>query len=242
MGYNTSKSFLKEKSRLRDSIIKRMMQVIITIVIQAAILFIASGGLHWLMAWAYIGVYVGIVIINSLFILPKDPELIAERGQIKEGTESWDKFLAGLMSAFGPAATLTVAGLDKRFGWSPQMLLPIQFIGLVLLALGFAFFSWAMASNRFFSGVVRIQEDRGHSVATAGPYRFVRHPGYVGFIISSVATPILLGSLWALIPGVLAICIIILRTALEDKTLHQHLEGYKDYAQQVRYRLFPGIW
>jgi protein-S-isoprenylcysteine O-methyltransferase Ste14 len=99
-----------------------------------------------------------------------------------------------------------------------------------------------MASNRFFSSVVRIQTDRGHTVATGGPYRFVRHPGYVGMMVSALGTTILLGSLWAFIPATLLIGLIIFRTALEDRTLQNELEGYKEYAARVRYRLLPGVW
>ena len=99
-----------------------------------------------------------------------------------------------------------------------------------------------MAANAFFSMVVRIQEDRGHAVATGGPYRYVRHPGYVGMMLSLLGTPLLLGSLWALVPAGLATCLYVVRTALEDRTLQEELEGYKDYAGQVRRRLLPGVW
>jgi protein-S-isoprenylcysteine O-methyltransferase Ste14 len=99
-----------------------------------------------------------------------------------------------------------------------------------------------MASNKFFSTAVRIQMDRSHTVASGGPYRYVRHPGYVGYIISWFATSLALGSLWALILVGLVMCLFVIRTALEDKTLLEELDGYQDYAKQVRYRLLPGIW
>lgn len=129
-----------------------------------------------------------------------------------------------------------------RFGRSPQLALAIQLIALVLLVLGYALFSWAMASNPFFSTLVRIQGERGHAVASAGPYRIVRHPGYVGWIILSIATPLMLGSLWGVMPGGLSALLMAVRTALEDKTLLAELDGYQDYAQTVRYRLLPGVW
>jgi len=101
-----------------------------------------------------------------------------------------------------------------------------------------------MVSNAYFSTVVRIQEERGHAVCTSGPgpYRFVRHPGYAGAILQSLATPLLLGSLWALVPGGLAALLVVARTALEDRMLHEELEGYREYAAQVHYRLLPGVW
>jgi protein-S-isoprenylcysteine O-methyltransferase Ste14 len=108
--------------------------------------------------------------------------------------------------------------------------------------LGWALFMWAMGANAFFSEAVRIQEERGHTVVTDGPYRYVRHPGYVGAILALFATPLLLGSLWALIPAGLATIGYVVRTALEDKTLQEELDGYTEYAQQTRYRLLPGVW
>nr|NIN68360.1 isoprenylcysteine carboxylmethyltransferase family protein [Anaerolineae bacterium]NIN98447.1 isoprenylcysteine carboxylmethyltransferase family protein [Anaerolineae bacterium] len=107
---------------------------------------------------------------------------------------------------------------------------------------GYALGVWAIASNAFFSQIVRIQKERGHRVATGGPYRFVRHPGYVGTILVGLAAPIMLGSLWALIPGGAVALLFILRTALEDQTLLGELEGYGTYAGRVRYRLLPGVW
>jgi protein-S-isoprenylcysteine O-methyltransferase Ste14 len=139
-------------------------------------------------------------------------------------------------------AKYILAGLDVRFEWTAQMPLTLQIAALVIAALGYALGTWAMAANAFFSKVVRIQEDRGHAVATGGPYRYVRHPGYTGTIASELATPIMLGSLWALIPGGLAALLFVIRTALEDRTLHEELDGYRDYARRVRYRLLPGIW
>jgi len=108
--------------------------------------------------------------------------------------------------------------------------------------LGQGLFTWGMVSNKFFSTAVRIQTDRDHTVASGGPYRYVRHPGYVGYITASFATALALGSLWALIPAGLTMCLLVVRTALEDQTLQDELDGYKEYAQQVRYRLLPGVW
>jgi protein-S-isoprenylcysteine O-methyltransferase Ste14 len=115
-------------------------------------------------------------------------------------------------------------------------------ISFVLVALGYALSSWAMLSNPFFSGTVRIQGERGHSVATAGPYHYVRHPGYSGWILANLTTPVALGSLWGLLPGLLVVLGFVVRTAMEDRTLQTELDGYKEYTQQVRYRLVPGIW
>ncbi len=98
-----------------------------------------------------------------------------------------------------------------------------------------------MASNAFFAEGVRIQTERGHTVATGGPYCFVRHPGYSGAILSFVATPFLLGSWWALLPALAGSAPYVLRTALEDRTLRAELPGYEAYTQQTRYRLLPRV-
>ena len=239
MNTNTSANQPNGKSDLASRIRKRMLQVVVQFLVLAAILFISSGRLDWVWAWAYLGVGVTILAINVL-VMP--PEVIAERGRTdKEGIKSWDRVLTTL-SILPTLGTPIMAGLDVRFGWSPQLALAIQIVALVVWALAQGLFTWAMVSNRFFSTSVRIQADRGHTVASGGPYRYVRHPGYVGYIASSFATALALGSLWALIPAGLVMCLLVVRTAREDRTLQEELNGYKEYARQVRYRLLPGVW
>lgn len=123
-----------------------------------------------------------------------------------------------------------------------DMGLVIQFLNLVLVVFGYGLFSWTMVSNKFFSGVIRIQKERGHAVVKTGPYRYVRHPVYAGLITAVIATPVLLGSLWALLPEAITAVIFIFRTTLEDRTLLQELDGYGTYTQQVRYRFVPSRW
>jgi protein-S-isoprenylcysteine O-methyltransferase Ste14 len=137
---------------------------------------------------------------------------------------------------------LVVAGLDKRFAWSPRLPLLLHGTAFVIIGLGYSLSTWATVANRFFSAVARIQREREHVVVTTGPYQYVRHPGYAGAIVTSLATPLLLGSLWALVPAALAVCQLVIRTALEDRFLQDELEGYHHYAAQVRYRLLPGVW
>ena len=137
---------------------------------------------------------------------------------------------------------IIIAGLDYRFGWSAPIPLAISLAALLVGLLGFAFSTWALVENRFFSAVVRIQTDRGHSVCSTGPYRFVRHPGYAGGILFYLMTPLILSSWWAFIPALLTTIFTIIRTHLEDKTLQAELDGYEAYARQTRYRLLPGVW
>jgi len=135
-----------------------------------------------------------------------------------------------------------VAGLDVRFGWKPELTLAVQIAALAAGLLGVALIVWAMAANRYAAVYARIQKERGHAVATTGPYRFVRHPFYVGTITFSLAIPLALGSPWALIPGGLAALLFIVKTAAEDRMLREGLEGYREYAERVRYRLLPRVW
>jgi protein-S-isoprenylcysteine O-methyltransferase Ste14 len=226
------------ESNTSRAVQKRILRVVITYLILAAILLISSGRLDWIWAWAYLGVGLGILVINAV-ILPA--ELIAERGQPGDNVKRWDRVLTTL-AHLPTLGVPIVAGLDERFGWSSQMVPVIHLTGLAFFALGRGLFSWAMASNRYFSTLVRIQMDRGHTVATSGPYRYVPHPGYTGYMVSFLGMALALGSLWAIIPAGLIACLLVVRTALEDRTLQDELSGCKDYARRVRYRLLPGIW
>ena len=146
------------------------------------------------------------------------------------------------MALFGPLLTLLVAGLDKRFGWSPALPPVVHVIALLVMFFGMIITTWAIVSNAFFSGYVRIQEERGHQVASGGPYRYVRHPGYLGGILFNLASPFMLGTLWALVPALLTVVVVVIRTNREDKTLQLELDGYDDYSRQVSFRLLPGVW
>ncbi|NIS83457.1 MAG: isoprenylcysteine carboxylmethyltransferase family protein [Anaerolineales bacterium] len=231
-----------KKSDISGGVLKWLLKVCFSILVLAAVLFTSSGRLDWMMAWVYIVVYVVYLGVTALILISNNPELVAERAQIKQDVKDWDKVLARLTAIFGTGVTLLVAGLDMRFGWSSQITLVFQIGGLTVAVLGYLLTFWAMVSNKFFSAFVRIQKDRGHTVATAGPYQVLRHPGYVGMTMFALGTPLVLGSLWALIPAGLSMCLTVVRTKLEDRTLQDELEGYKDYARRVRYRLLPGIW
>jgi len=217
--------------------------IVILLALPAVILFGSSGQLQWGMAWIYVGLTAAFSLGSRIIMLWKTPELAAERGQAlgKKDTEPWDKVLMPL-GVIIFIIVLIVAGLDKRFEWSPDLPLVLHVAAFVITALGYSFSSWATVANKFFSSVVRIQRDREHTVVASGPYNLVRHPAYAGTVVTSLATPLLLGSLWALIPAALAACQLVVRTALEDKTLQEELEGYHDYAARVRYRLLPGVW
>lgn len=204
---------------------------------------IISGAWNWWEAWAYLVINVLGFIVSRVLAARRNPDIIAERARSMElqGAKSWDRLLAPML-ALGYLLILLVAGFDKAFGWTSPFTLNTKLIALFVIVLGIVFSSWALIENKFFSGVVRIQTDRGQLVVTTGPYRFVRHPGYAGGLWTYLAMPLLFDSLWAFIPTVLLVAVLILRTSLEDRTLQAELSGYKEYTQQTRYRLFPGIW
>jgi len=225
----------------RRAITRRFAQIGLMIVFQAVLLFAAAGTVGWWPGWAYLGLYLFLIAVNAIAILPNDRGLIEERGQPKEAMRAWDRTFARVTAVLGPAI-LVVGGLEARFGWPPAIPLWLQVVGGVVMTLAYLLFSWAMSANRFFSTIVRVQKDRGHTVVSSGPYRFVRHPAYAGTVVIGLATPLLLGSAWALVPGVLTSAAIVVRTALEDQTLQRELDGYAEYARRVRFRLVPGVW
>jgi protein-S-isoprenylcysteine O-methyltransferase Ste14 len=231
------------KDELRRGIIRWLVKSFIFFVVLPALsLFLSAGDWGCGAAWVYVAISVANLAGNVLILIPTSPELLVERSQAQEGTKGWDRLLSAGMALFGPLVIWVVAGLECRLAEQASISLTSQGIALVVMMLAMGLGLWAIASNAFFSGTVRIQEDRGHAVATGGPYRFVRHPGYVAALLFDLATPLLLGSLWALVPVVLTVVVIVVRTALEDRTLQAELPGYAEYAQQTRYRLVPGVW
>ncbi len=223
---------------MNTNVIRRLVQVFLTLFIQGVILFAAAGTLFWKWAWILLLLSVVILIIN-LLVIPV--ELIEERGRLKKDAKKWDKVLTSINIV--PTILLYVcSGLDYRFNLTGNVNILINIAGLVLSFSGAMLFTWSMISNKFFSTQVRLQTDRKHTVATGGPYRFVRHPGYVGYIIMSFATPMALGTLWGLIFSGITGILLIIRTALEDNTLKRELAGYDEYAEKVKYRLIPFLW
>lgn len=223
---------------MNTNVIRRLVQVFLILFIQGVILFAAAGTLFWKWAWILLLLSVVILIIN-LLVIPL--ELIEERGRLKKDAKKWDKVLTSINIV--PTILLYVcSGLDYRFNLTGNVNILINITGLVLSFSGAMLFTWSMISNKFFSTLVRLQTDRKHTVATGGPYRFVRHPGYVGYIIMSFATPMALGTLWGLIFSGITGILLIIRTALEDNTLKRELAGYDEYAEKVKYRLIPFLW
>jgi protein-S-isoprenylcysteine O-methyltransferase Ste14 len=242
MTMNTFPNQSREKPPAAGAFPTLLLKLVLGVLAMAALIFVPAGRLDWVMGWAVVGLHLALFLVMTFVLRRHDPTLIAERSRVvTPDTKGWDKVVTLVLSLVGLGA-LILGGLDHRFGLSPRMPLAVQIAGLALAALGYSLFFWAMVSNKYFSRVVRIQSDRGHAVATDGPYRYVRHPGYVGFAVAWPSMALALGSLWGLIPGGLAAAAIVVRTALEDRTLQQELDGYREYASEVRYRLLPGVW
>jgi protein-S-isoprenylcysteine O-methyltransferase Ste14 len=203
----------------------------------AATLFTSAGRIDLPWFWAVLAVHSGLMMVGMSSI---DPALRRER--LKPGPGGRDRYLRLIVLPF-ILTHLIVAGLDVgRFHWSRPMPTGIQALALIGYAAGMALSVCAMLNNRFFSPVVRIQHERGHTLVTSGPYRLVRHPGYVGAIVASACGGVALGSWWSLVPLVPFAALFLRRTAVEDRMLRTELDGYAGYAKRVRYRLVPGLW
>jgi protein-S-isoprenylcysteine O-methyltransferase Ste14 len=221
-----------------------ILQLFLVLIIIPLLPILISWRWNWWEAWIYaLSLFLGFVISRAL-AARRHPGLLAERaGSLqKKDAKPWDKVLAPTL-ALGGMVVPIIAGLEEHFQWSPEPFsLPIKLAAIISLVLGYAFSSWAMVENAYFSGVVRLQADRGHEVCTSGPYRWVRHPGYAGGLLAYIAMPFLLDTVWSFIPVVILSAVTILRTLLEDRTLQEELSGYREYARDVKYRLIPGIW
>ena len=203
----------------------------------AAVLFGSAGRIDLPWFWSIIGIH---TVLLSFGLWRIDPELRKERFKPLPGGK--DRLLRLIaMPLF--LIDLAVAGLDVgRFHWSGNVPIWVHAIGLSSYTCGLALAIWAMIENCFFSPVVRIQEERGHHLVSTGPYRLVRHPGYIGMILAITFGALALGSYWAMLPLLVYVALIIRRTAIEDEFLIENLQGYAEFVEKVRYRLVPGFW
>lgn len=227
-------------ARLNEYGRRRIIQVLGALGLVVALYLLGAGRFDVPWLWVYAALGLISAILGGAYVLLHNPEAINERGRPAEKQPGWDRALVavyGLLSI----GIYFVAGLDVRFGWS-QVATWLHVLGLVLLPFATALTYAAMAHNKFLSVYVQVSQERGHQVASGGPYRYVRHPMYVSLVLTWPGVGLLLGSWPAFWMGLLAAMIIILRTALEDRKLQMELPGYAEYAREVRYRLLPGVW
>jgi len=216
-------------------------RTILGVAVLVVLLLLAAGRLDYWQGWVYI-------LINVFFIgltywrLRDNPELIIERLFPGKGVKRWDRVYRTVATPLY-FLTLIFAALDAGRNHGTRPIPAVFYAGAVVFyCLGQGLMLWAKRANNFFSSVVRIQLDRGQTVCSEGPYRFIRHPGYLGGLAFGLSAPLLLGSLIALFPSALAALMLVGRTLLEDNTLLAELDGYKAYANGVRFRLLPFIW
>ncbi len=225
----------------KNTFITLIPRLLVIVVILTLLLFLPAGRLDWYQAWAFTLAFGAFLVFYGVWFQRYDPGQLKERSQVGTNTKGWDKVILRLYTIL-LLAMLILAGLDAgRFTWAEAPLAGqmLGWLGAVLA--GYLVFMSASV-NTFLSRTVRIQNDREQKVIDTGPYGRVRHPMYLGVIVLMVSIPLLLGSLWALIPGGLIGVLFIIRTKLEDRTLMDELPGYREYAQRVRYRIIPGIW
>ncbi|KYK21493.1 hypothetical protein AYK25_03350 [Thermoplasmatales archaeon SM1-50] len=231
-------SYTRQKEKLDFKIVLKSFSILLLFI---PITFVTAGRLDYWQGWVFNGVNI-LFILLTYFALSDRKDLIKERLKPGEGMKQWDKIYYVLSTPlFFVMFILSI--LDAtRFSLQPTVPFLIMVLGVLLYCLGQIIVLCAKRANRFFSSVVRIQADRKQDVCTTGPYRFVRHPGYLGGLIFTIGTPLMLGSFWGLIPGFFTIILMFGRTSLEDTTLKNELPGYEDYSKKVRYKIIPLLW
>lgn len=214
---------------------------LISVALGCTLFFIAAGTWNIIRGWIYFTIAAIVIIISNFIVAINNPGLLDQRSKIRKGTKGWDKlwlFTFMILFIYGMPS---IAGYDiGRLG--NQIGGISLYIGLFLYLVSASLATWSMSVNKFFETSVRIQKDRGHYVISDGPYRFVRHPGYAAMIFWAAGFPLAVGSKLALYVGLGLLFALAIRTFYEDRTLHQELEGYADYAQKVKYKLIPFIW
>jgi len=211
--------------------------ILLNVSISAAILFISAGQTNWQAGWAYIGAYLLFRWISAYLVAAGRKDIsMPEKGAI------WDKVLSQAFG-FSHPVTLIIAGLEFRFFY-PLSLMPafIQISGMALLLFSFGLMAWAQKANPYYGYDVPGQEKWEQEIINKGPYELIRHPGNLGLLLLAIARPVVLGSVFGLIPGAIAVMLILLQTYFEDRALQNGVPGYDDYAKTVNYRLFEYLW
>jgi protein-S-isoprenylcysteine O-methyltransferase Ste14 len=228
---------------VRNAVIKQVTVSTVLAAVMMAVFYVSAGRTDIPRSWFLFGVLFVYFVGSALVLARYNPELLAQRLTVRrEGSKAWDEVLMRASNLTGLLLVPAVAGLDVgRYGWS-SLGMQYAVLGLIVIVVSSVLLNWAMIENPHFESTVRIQEDRGHRVVTTGPYGKVRHPGYLSGILWMSSIPLIIGSLYTFVPVALYSTLMILRTYLEDRTLHEELTGYTEYAKKVRYRLFPGVW
>jgi protein-S-isoprenylcysteine O-methyltransferase Ste14 len=224
------------------ALFKTLSGILASLLLIAVLLFAGAGRLNWILGWLFVAVWGLLKVVFILLLRWYDPALLVERATRHENTQPYDRWIVPVYFVFS-FGTILVAGLDGgRFRWSGEVPIMLILMAYVIYLFGNGLASWAVSANPFFSSESRLQVDRNQIVTRMGPYRFVRHPAYLATILIWPVTGTMLESWYAVVPGLLAALMMFIRTIYEDRMLQAELFGYTKYAQDVRYRLFPGIW
>jgi protein-S-isoprenylcysteine O-methyltransferase Ste14 len=199
--------------------------------------FLPAGTFAYWEAWTYIAVLFIPMFFVFIYLVKKEPELLARRMKMKE-KEAEQKLIIKL-SYIPFLVAFLLPGLDKRFGWS-NVPVVVVLIADILVLLGYGIFFLVLKENPYASRIVEVEPEQ--TVITSGPYARVRHPMYSGVLLLYIFSPLALGSYWAIIPTIFIIPVILARILSEEKILLRDLDGYEEYMQKTRYRLIPGIW
>ena len=232
-----------ESTKLNSQVVKMIFSLIYILMFPAVLLFL-SGDWFWVEGWIFSIWFVVLCFTTIIYLYRKDPALLAERYR-KPGTvnqKGWDKYVVyGLVIGF--ITWIVIMPLDaKRYGWTTYFPLWLKVLGGIALIFSFFFFYRSYVDNTFLSPLVRIQAERKQQVVSTGVYGFVRHPMYLGGILLFIGTPLLLGSKYGVIIGLLLLFLLGGRIIGEEKMLVNELEGYADYKKKVKYRLLPFVW
>lgn len=234
------KSGLTQMYSVTPLMLKDVFRLMAALLVVGAIVFFSAGRLGWVPGWTMLGVLFICVFVNLVVLGFLNPGILVERMQHKHAA-GWDKALMVTGVVLWLAA-LAVAGFQERQSWGPALPRWTMVVGVAAMIVGNVFFVWAAAVNRFFTRWVAVGKEVGHETVCEGPYRLMRHPGYLGWILISLGIPAALASAWAWVPMVCVCLLIIVRTAIEDGLLQQDLPGYKEYCVKTPYRLVPKVW
>lgn len=227
----------KISSNSKKAILKNISLYLIT----AIVFFLCSGRITVLKGWIYYILVISGAVINNYILVLYNPEVLDSRVDDGSNTKTWDKVILGFYFLTNIVFITGVSGLDVRYGWSKLTNLYI-IPGILLYVISLYISTWAMVRNKHFEGTVRIQNERNHKVIDKGPYKYMRHPGYLGMILASFVQPLIVGSVYAFIPVFFAAILVVIRTKMEDEMLQKELNGYEEYAEKVKYKLIPKVW
>ena len=213
------------------------MAFLLGLIIMGALLFLPAGTLAYRGAWLIIALLFIPILVVGVVLLIKAPDLLRKRLAMKEREKEQQGVVA--LSGLLLVASLVIAGLDYRFGWS-HISSTIVTIAAVVLLVGYGLYAEVLRENAYLSRVVEVQE--GQRVIDTGLYGIVRHPMYFAVSLLYLSIPIVLGSWWALLLMSPCIFLLVLRIRNEEQVLHQGLSGYTDYTKRVRYRMIPFVW